>query len=513
MATKKRAGLGRGLGALIPQGPTEPRDRAIDVFFDGSAPTGRSEKTATKESTSIDSNPSPKDRESTGIDVNGVPATANRRGSTGAGAGNGASASTDSDSVDDTEQPTSRKRKPTSTRGKSAKAARRGADDSAMAVSDTTRAAEDVATSEVPEATRAGATDGKTSDTYSHVDVTTDVAADSADADAVDDAGAAAPEAAVTAPTAVSSVTDATDATDVTDASGASAADATGELDDESLLPIPGASLRTLDPMTIVPNAWQPRHEFDEEALDELIVSVREFGVLQPIVVRPLPEGDPRRSLGEYELIMGERRLRATKASGRTEIPAIIRHTDDEDMLRDALLENLHRADLNPIEEASAYRQLLDDFGCTQDVLAERIGRSRPRISNTLRLLNLPMDVQRKVAAGVLSAGHARAVLSLGEPAAMQQLSDKIINEELSVREAEAAAARHGSRAGRRETSTTAGSNSISGYLDEVGERLGDRLNTRVKVTLRKTKGQITVEFASVADLKRILEELGETGE
>ena len=284
---------------------------------------------------------------------------------------------------------------------------------------------------------------------------------------------------------------------------------ATSEQETE-LLPVPGARLAELDPYRIVPNAKQPRQEFDEEALDELIVSVREFGVLQPIVVRPLASDDPRVAEGEYELIMGERRLRATKASGRTSIPAIIRDTNDEDMLRDALLENLHRAELNPLEEASAYRQLLDDFGCTQDELAERIGRSRPQISNTLRLLNLPVEVQRRVAAGVLSAGHARAVLSVGEPVAMAQLADKIVNEQLSVRQAEAAAATAATRAGRSAPRREQHSDSLTAHLNEVGERLGDRLNTRVQVSLRKTKGTIRIDFASMADLNRILEELGE---
>ncbi|KAB1645345.1 ParB/RepB/Spo0J family partition protein [Gulosibacter chungangensis] len=279
----------------------------------------------------------------------------------------------------------------------------------------------------------------------------------------------------------------------------------------DNLLPIPGAQLGNLDPFRIVANTRQPRSEFDQEALDELTHSVREFGVFQPIVVRPIPDEDPRRSEGEYELIMGERRLRATKASGRTSIPAIIRHTDDEDMLRDALLENLHRADLNPLEEASAYQQLLEDFGCSQQELSERIGRSRPRISNTIRLLKLPVDVQRKVAAGVLSAGHARAILSVGEPAAMTQLANKIINENLTVRESEMAAATMSIRTDRPPTKQAqVGTDSLNAHLSTVGERLGDRLNTRVKVVLRKTKGQISIDFASVADLNRILEAIGE---
>ncbi|WP_407648562.1 ParB/RepB/Spo0J family partition protein [Gulosibacter molinativorax] len=282
----------------------------------------------------------------------------------------------------------------------------------------------------------------------------------------------------------------------------------------ENLLPVPGAQLGNLDPYRVLANNRQPRTEFDQDALDELTHSVREFGVFQPIVVRPIPEDDPRRAEGDYELIMGERRLRATKAAGRTSIPAIIRNTDDDDMLRDALLENLHRAELNPLEEASAYQQLLDDFGCTQQELSTRIGRSRPRISNTIRLLKLPVDVQRKVAAGVLSAGHARAILSVGEPAAMTQLANKIINENLSVREAELAAATMSIRTDRPPTKQTqVGSDSLNAHLSGVGERLGDRLNTRVKVVLRKTKGQISIDFASVADLNRILEAIGEPTE
>ncbi|GGA68552.1 putative chromosome partitioning protein ParB [Pseudoclavibacter endophyticus] len=278
--------------------------------------------------------------------------------------------------------------------------------------------------------------------------------------------------------------------------------------EDERLVPTPGARLVYLPPASIVPNAWQPRREFDQEALEELTHSVREFGVLQPIIVRPIPDDHPLVGEAEYELIMGERRLRATKAAGLDRIPAILKETPNDDMLRDALLENLHRSELNPLEEASAYQQLLDDFGITQEELARRIGRSRPQISNTMRLLKLPIDVQRRVAAGVLSAGHARAILSAGEPAAMTQLADKIVNEDLSVRAAEAAAGKSGSRSTTAGTKPQAGG--LTGYLDEVSERLGDRLNTRVKVTLRRTKGQIVVDFASVADLNRILVELGD---
>jgi ParB family chromosome partitioning protein len=266
------------------------------------------------------------------------------------------------------------------------------------------------------------------------------------------------------------------------------------------LVAVPGAQLANLSPADIVPNAAQPRTEFDREALDELVASIREVGVLQPIVVRPIAGQSDK-----YELIMGERRLRATKELGLATIPAVIKDTADEDMLRDALLENLHRANLNPLEEASAYQQLLADFGITQEELAGRIGRSRPQITNTLRLLKLPAAVQSRVAAGILSAGHARAILSTVDPEAMQRLADKIVNEDLSVRAAEAAASatpkpvRPKASPGRRQ-----------GHLDEIAERLGDRLNTRVKVNLGARKGQIVVDFATIQDLNRILGELGE---
>ncbi len=270
----------------------------------------------------------------------------------------------------------------------------------------------------------------------------------------------------------------------------------------EDLLPVPGARLAHLDPADIVPNAVQPRTVFDESDLSELIHSIREVGVLQPIVVRPLLEQP-----GKYELVMGERRLRASKAIGLSSIPAVVRETADVDMLRDALLENLHRAQLNPLEEASAYQQLLADFGITQDELATRIGRSRPQITNTLRLLKLPEPVQLRVAAGVLSAGHARAILSVGDYQGMLRLADKIVNEDLSVRAAEAAAT-----SVPKAASTRPAPGKRQGHLDEIAERLGDRLDTRVKINLGARKGQITVDFATIGDLNRILVVLGEPG-
>ncbi|WP_022902088.1 ParB/RepB/Spo0J family partition protein [Humibacter albus] len=269
---------------------------------------------------------------------------------------------------------------------------------------------------------------------------------------------------------------------------------------DDQLVAVPGARLASLSPDDIVPNAQQPRTEFDQEAMDELVASIREVGVLQPVVVRAIVD-----QAGKYELIMGERRLRATKAVGLSTIPAVIKDTADEDMLRDALLENLHRSQLNPLEEASAYQQLLADFGITQDELATRIGRSRPQITNTIRLLKLPSPVQQRVAAGVLSAGHARAILAAGDESAMKKFADKIVNEDLSVRAAEAIVS-----AKPKDVKPRPAAGKRQAHLDGIAERLGDRLNTRVKVALGARKGQITIEFASVQDLNRILEELGE---
>ncbi len=272
----------------------------------------------------------------------------------------------------------------------------------------------------------------------------------------------------------------------------------------EGLVSVPGARLANIALDDIVPNAQQPRSEFRDAELSELTISVREFGVLQPIVVRPrtgAAAGEP-----QFELIMGERRLRASKLAGLSTIPAVVKNTADDAMLRDALLENLHRANLNPLEEASAYQQLLSDFGITQEQLAERIGRSRPQITNTIRLLRLPEGIQRRVAAGVLTAGHARAILSVGDAPAMERLADKIVNEDLSVRAAEAAAGKAAPPKART-AKPTAGRRQH--HLDDLAERLGDKLNTRVKIALGTAKGTISIEFATVADLNRIVEELG----
>jgi ParB family transcriptional regulator, chromosome partitioning protein len=279
-----------------------------------------------------------------------------------------------------------------------------------------------------------------------------------------------------------------------------------GEEDEgEGLLNIPGATFGAVAPSDIRPNASQPRSVFDEDDLAELEHSIREFGVLQPIVVRPVSVGEDGT---HFELIMGERRWRASQRAGLETIPAVIKDTPDDAMLRDALLENLHRASLNPLEEASAYQQLMDDFSITQEELSKRIGRSRPQISNTIRLLKLPESIQSRVASGVLSAGHARAILSLPTPEAMEQLAAKIVNEDLSVRAAEAAAGLVQTRSPRR----TPTKGAVQHGLDEIATRLEDRLDTRVRIALGRSKGQLTIDFATVGDLNRILSELGEHG-
>ncbi|HQR28043.1 MAG TPA: ParB/RepB/Spo0J family partition protein, partial [Nocardioides sp.] len=259
---------------------------------------------------------------------------------------------------------------------------------------------------------------------------------------------------------------------------------------------IAGAWFAELPVDQVQPNERQPRQVFDEEAMAELVFSIREIGLLQPVVVRRVGED-------RYELVMGERRWRATQAAGLETIPAIIRETEDTAMLRDALLENLHRSQLNPLEEAAAYAQLLEDFSCTHEELANRIGRSRPQISNTLRLLKLSPAVQRRVAAGVLSAGHARALLGVEDPALQDRLAQRVVAEGISVRGLEEIVAlgaqpeRPARQSRRRPTAPG---------LAELADRLSDRLETRVKIDLGRAKGKITVEFATLEDLQRIVD-------
>ncbi|QLE73000.1 ParB/RepB/Spo0J family partition protein [Streptomyces rectiverticillatus] len=276
------------------------------------------------------------------------------------------------------------------------------------------------------------------------------------------------------------------------EAAAAAAASASVEM-------VAGAHFAELPLDAIKPNRHQPRKAFDDVALAELVHSIREVGLLQPVVVRPLGSG-------RYELIMGERRLRASRKAGLERIPAIVRATEDDKLLLDALLENLHRAQLNPLEEAAAYDQLLKDFNCTHDELADRIGRSRPMVTNTLRLLKLTPVVQKKVAAGVLMAGHARALVGVTDPEEQENLAGRIVAEGLSVRTVEEIVKTMDP--GKRRTSKSKGPRAgarVSPALTDLATRLSDRFETRVKVDLGQKKGKIVVEFASMEDLERIL--------
>ncbi|MDU0347971.1 ParB/RepB/Spo0J family partition protein [Actinomyces sp. MRS3W] len=276
--------------------------------------------------------------------------------------------------------------------------------------------------------------------------------------------------------------------------------------DDEGLVPVPGATFAELPVGAIAPNPQQPRQVFDDDDITELATSIKEVGLLQPIVVRRVDAEDSDAADGSsYELVMGERRLRAAKEAGLDTIPAVVRYAADEDLLRDALLENLHRVQLNPLEEAAAYQQLLDDFNCTQAELSQKIARSRSQISNTLRLMKLPPLVQRRVAAEVLSAGHARALLGLPDAAAMERVAQRVVAEGLSVRATEEIVAVYGEpteapRATLPRTRNTP--------LPALSTRLSDAFDTRVKVTRGAKKGRITIEFAGDEDLARIVEAL-----
>lgn len=296
---------------------------------------------------------------------------------------------------------------------------------------------------------------------------------------------------------------DAADAGADTQVPGASDSPASGPRVGDTVGDV-GATYRELTPSSIQPNPQQPRTVFDDEAMAELVHSIKEFGLMQPIVVRSLPE--PTADGVRYQLVMGERRWRASQEAGLDTIPSIVRETSDGDMLRDALLENIHRAQLNPLEEAAAYQQLLDEFGVTHEELASRLGRSRPLISNMIRLLKLPIPVQRRVAAGVLSAGHARALLSLETGSdAQEALAARIVAEGLSVRATEEAVTLANRDGDDRPAPSPKRRPMQMPGLQDLAERLSNRLDTRVTVSLGKRKGKIVVEYGSVEDLQRII--------
>lgn len=281
------------------------------------------------------------------------------------------------------------------------------------------------------------------------------------------------------------------------------AGSAGGADEDAALVPVPGAEFAEIPIHEIRENPRNPRTVFDDDALDELAYSLREVGVLQPVVVRPIPATDQGES---FELVMGERRWRAARRAGLLSIPAIIRETSDDDLLRDALLENLHRSQLNPLEEAAAYSQLLDDFGCTQDELADRIGRSRPQISNTLRLMKLPPLVQRRLASGAISAGHARALLGVETPELMEELAQRVVAEGLSVRATERLVARGGEPATTR---TAPRRSSYNPRVVDLTSRLSNRVEAPVRIDVGKRKGRVTLEFTNLEDLERLMDRLG----
>ena len=311
-------------------------------------------------------------------------------------------------------------------------------------------------------------------------------------------AGTTGPGAADPAPKQLESADDGGDAGEGVTPSPAMSQDAVSR---ETLVEVPGARFAEIPVDSIHPNRKQPRSVFDEDDMAELVHSIREIGVLQPIVVRPSPESDPEHP---YELVMGERRWRASREAGLDAVPAIIRSTQDVDLLRDALLENLHRSQLNPLEEAAAYQQLLDDFGCSHEELADRIGRSRPQVTNTLRLMKLPPLVQRRLAAGILSAGHSRALLGLADAAEMEELAQRIVAEGLSVRATEEIVSMSdGLRRPPKENKPKVGARHER--LDYLATSLSDRLDTNVKITLGARKGKVSIEFASVDDLNRIM--------
>ncbi|MPV37936.1 ParB/RepB/Spo0J family partition protein [Georgenia subflava] len=469
--SEKRRGLGRGIGALIPSAPTgqsgqtQTSARPMDVFFPSTSTSATSGDEAS---------------------TNG---SADQGGGDSKQTNRSASARGSARSLMEPGKPRSRTTKGASTRTKPA-ASRATTDRS-------DKNAKSVVTPASPVADTVAVPDDLPAPTEAeHTADQSDAVVSAGVAREADDTGA----------------TSAVDETRTRPGSSAAAPtgsaegpDADAAAGDDGLVPVPGASFAELPVDEIVPNRRQPRQVFDEEDLDELAASIREVGVLQPIVVRRITgggDGEPG-----YELIMGERRWRASQQAGNETVPAIIRDTGDGDLLRDALLENLHRANLNPLEEAAAYQQLLEDFGCTHDELATRIARSRPQISNTLRLMKLPPLVQRRVAAGVLSAGHARALLGLSDGAAMERLAQKIVAEGLSVRATEEIVAL-GDEPVAPEMRRRPRTGEHAEDLNRLATRLADRLDTRVKVNLGQRKGRIAIDFASVDDLNRILDVL-----
>ena len=517
MAERRKRGLGRGLGALIPDAASN--DRPVDVFFSGGDP--EEGKQAAEESkapraartdpaASMQSSRRRKPKAGASETAATTPKSAAASSKTAPAKSTGTKSTTSSKSS--TAAPKSTKgesdSKTAATTKKTASPKTAAAKDKAGSTAVTpappapAEAEETVKMSKAPADLVSADTETTSGGEVfeSHPGVYT------SSGDRVDKPRAESEETASDTTDEVNNVSDPSGRFDAPEVADSIAEESEGGPSDlAGVDSIPDTEFGEIDVELIEANPRQPRTFFDEDQLSELVHSIREIGVLQPVVVRQKPSDSSR-----FELIMGERRLRATKDAGLSTIPAIIRYVDDNDLLRDALLENLHRAELNPLEEAAAYGQLLEDFGCTQEELSERIGRSRPQISNTLRLLRLPPLVQRRVAAGVISAGHARAILGLRDSEHMEVLAQKIVAEGLSVRASEEAVVllnRGDSMNVSRATSR------VSPQFIEVAERLGDRLDTKVNITVGKKKGKLSVEFANQDDLDRILTLLGVSSE
>ena len=480
--TEKRRGLGRGLGALIPSTSEDSETaaaarpgRPVDLFFPaGGSGTGGVGRGAINKDALLGPAPT---RRAGGRKASDKSPVRDESGKTSKAE---PTAVADTGVVDSPEAPTSggqpprRKSGPSAgtTGGRAKSTGIKGAASSA-----------DEATAKKPAATRSGRGAKK----------------------AKDKAENAAPNAGAPEAPSVNESGDSAQPVVEQDATSTDAAQSAA-VSRETLVPVPGATFAELPLDSIHPNRKQPRTVFDEDAMAELVHSIREIGVLQPIVVRPSTDDE---NDAPYELVMGERRWRASREAGMESVPAIIRSTQDVDLLRDALLENLHRSQLNPLEEAAAYQQLLDDFECSHEELAERIGRSRPQITNTLRLMKLPPLVQRRLAAGVLTAGHARALLGLGDAADMEKLAQRIVAEGLSVRATEELVSlSDGAKRPTRQQKPK--ENARHERLDYLANALSDRLDTSVKITLGAKKGKVSIEFASVDDLNRIMSVLNQ---
>lgn len=487
---QKRRGLGRGLEALIPDSQKESVSarRPSDVFFPDSDSTKDSPAQDQESNREESSSRTPQEERRSGSDLSTLltpPKRArgsrSRRTTTGEGGSSAAGSRRASSKKSTVSRETATKKKSEAGVDAAVEAPAEVAEETAPAPAETTP--EEMASTEIAAVQHS----------------------ESAEADLVVDA---VEKNVVEEPAVQDSASEAPHTAEETGAEpGVSreTEDESSSEDDSSdgLVPVPGASFADLSVELIHPNPRQPRQVFDEEDIAELAASIREVGLLQPIVVRRAPSVDGDEP--HYELIMGERRLRASKEAGMETIPAVVRETDDVDLLRDALLENLHRVQLNPLEEAAAYQQLLEDFHCTHAELSDRIARSRSQISNTLRLMKLPPLVQRRLAAGVISAGHARALLGLPNAAVMERLAQRIVAEGLSVRATEELVALQEEPEGGEQAKVL---RARSTPLPALSTRLSDTFDTRVKVTRGAKKGRITIEFAGDEDLARIVDAL-----